>query len=733
MRTAELTLDTADLAAVGSNAMIWEKVVRKLKARAMPPAGSPRPDADVLAGLVSWLETSLDAAAASRPNPGRPTLHRLNRVEYANAIRDLLGLEIDVRSLLPADTTSYGFDNIADALSLSPGLLERYLSAAQKIAQLAVGLPPRRNVESVKVPRLLEQDQRMADELSFGTRGGMALRHYFPVDGEYVIRLRLQGAARGGPPTDVDVRLDGVAVSRFQVGGPPRPDAQDGQRSGGNTPEFRLTVAAGPRLIGVSFGRRQVVAEGSAPARMPVASNSRNSVETVQPTLESVEIDGPYKSFGAGNTLSRRLIFACHPERIQDEEPCARRIFATLARRAYRRPVTSQDVDRLMQLLRELRKTEGFEASVARGLEGVLVSPEFLFRVERDPSTGQKGDAYRLSDLELASRLSFFLWSSIPDEELLGLAERRELQKAAVLEQQIRRMLADPRAAAMIINFGGQWLQTRNMRLALPDVKEFPDFDENLRDALQRETELFLVAQLREDRSAVDLLTARYTFLNERLAKHYGVPGVYGGHFRRVDLSDDRRVGLLGHGSILTVTSHPNRTSPVVRGKWLLETLLGTPPPPPPPNVPALRDVGEGGRPASVRERMQQHRANPVCASCHKVMDPLGFALENFDALGKWRVSDAGAPIDATGTLPDGTPFDGPTQLRAALLRTPEQFVTTVTEQLLTYAMGRGVEYYDAPAVRQIVRNAARHDFRWSSLVLGIVKSTPFQMRRRES
>jgi mono/diheme cytochrome c family protein len=779
-----LTLSGLDLQAPAAHAETLEKIVRKLRTKSMPPSGMPRPDAGTLNQFTAGLETALDDAAAKRPDPGRPAVHRLNRTEYTNAIRDLLSLEIDGAALLPPDTQGFGFDNIADVLSTSPGLLERYLIAAQKIARLAVGdTSIRPAIQTYTLPYLvLTQDDRMSDDLPAGSRGGVAVRHYFPVDGEYVIRLRLQKAylatnPRGlRQPEAIDVRLDGVRLKVFNLGSAPPPvdlkrqraavaaaaaatsdllpravrptdkatqgvDSTEQSRERFAVPEdapdahldVRFHAKAGLRVVGVSFQRRAWAAEGVGPSVMPAGSfahASGNETDTghgrIDMGIDAVMVEGPFESTRPDKTPSRDRIFVCRSE----TDACASRIIARLARGAFRRPVLQTELADVRRLYREARATAGFDAGIARAIEVLLTDPEFLFRVERDPRGVQAGAVYRLSDVELASRLSFFLWSSIPDETLIGLAERRELHRPGVLDAQVTRMLADPRAAALTSNFFGQWLYTRNMVAARPDPKANPAFDENLRAAFLRESELFVASQLRDDRSVLDLLRADYTFVNERLARHYGLPNIYGPHFRRVSLPDDRRAGILGQGSLLTVTSMSDRTSPVKRGAWILENLLGAPPPPPPANVPPLDSTPLVG---TLRQRMEQHRKNPACAGCHARMDPLGFALENFDATGRWRDVDGGSPVDASGTLPDGTAFKTPATFRSALLQTSDAFVTTVTEKLLTYALGRGVEYYDKPAVRRIVRESAASDYRWSELILAVVKSAPFQMRRAQS
>ena len=727
-QTAGLELDSIDIADVGDNAKMWEKVVEKLRTRAMPPPGSARPDEASYAALRSWLEGALDSAAVASPNPGRPAVHRLNRTEYANVIRDLLALEIDSRSLLPADDLAYGFDNIADTLSFSPLLLERYLAAAKKISRLAVGDPsivPA--LETYEVSPLLVQDGRMSDELPFGSAGGLAIRHHFPLDGEYVLQVRLQ-RRRVRQHRQLDIRLDGKRIKLIKLEGGDRSSAY-GQPVA-EDPQVRFSAGAGTRIVGVSFLSSASVPEGVRPLRVPVGSLRGGFTDW---GVSSVQIDGSYRAQGPGETPSRQRIFICRPasNEVEPELMCARKILATLARRAYRRPVTNDDVLTLLEFYRMGRSQGDFETGVQLAIERILVDPEFLFRIEREPASAAPSTAFYLRDVELASRLSFFLWSSIPDDELLAVAEDGELRDPAVLEYQVRRMLADARSNALVSNFAAQWLHLRNLRAVTPDVNRYPEWDDNLRRALQRETELFLDSHLRQDRSMVDLLASGDTFINERLARHYGIPNVYGERFRKVTFSEGRRGGLLGQGSILTVTSYANRTSPVLRGKWVLENILGIAVPPPPADVPELAESPGHGKPASLRERLEQHTKNPACASCHTRMDPLGFALENFDAIGRWRTTDEDDnPIQASGTLPDGTTFEGPLELRHLLLSRRHEFVATVTRKLLTYAIGRGTEYYDLPAVRAIMREAAASDYRWSSIILGIAKSLPFQMKR---
>ena len=735
-----LTLDDVDLGRVGPDAELWERVLEKLHTRAMPPPRRPRPEPAVYDAFGGWLERSLDQWAADHPNPGRPAIHRLNRLEYANAVRDLLHLEVDAEALLPADDMAFGFDNNAAILTVAPGLFSRYMSAARTVSRLAVGDPAiEADVVRYPVSPLLAQDGRMGEDLPFGSRGGAAVRHHFPRDGDYVLRIELR--QNRNEPQEIDVRVDGERVALLRAGRWPddAPSGSPDARAADEGLAVRFPARAGTRPVSVSFTGRRMTPEGVAPARLPLwtFSTGRGYVEPM--ALDSFEIEGPHDGPDspderAGDTASRQRIFVCAPASATDEEACAARIVGTLARRAFHRPVTDEDVQDLLVFYREGRAEGGFRGGVRRALESILVDPEFLFRVERDPPGVPPASAYRLSDLELAARISFFLWASIPDDELLEAAEAGRLRDPEVLEAQVRRMLADERADTLVTSFAAQWLHLRRMRTVTPDVNAFPAFDENLRDALVRETELFVGSQLRDDRSVVELLTADYTFVNERLARHYGVSGVYGPRFRRVEWDDDRRRGLLGQGSILTVTSLATRTSPVVRGKWILENVLGTPPPPPPPDVPELPEREESGEPASLRARLEAHRANPACSGCHSRMDPLGFALENFDAVGQWRDADAGgAPIDTAGVLPDGAAFDGLPALRDILHGRRDEFVATVAEKLLTYALGRGVEPYDRPAIRAIVREAAADDHRWSSIILGITRSLPFQMRRSES
>ena len=738
-KTAGLILDSLDFGKIPDDGEVWERVVRKLRVGAMPPIGAPRPDAAALDGLVSALETTLDQAAAVKPNPGRPALHRLNRAEYANAIRDLLALDVDAAALLPQDDSSSGFDNNADVLGVSPALLEHYLTAARKISALAVGDPAiSASTETYRVRGDKSQDVHR-EGLPLGTRGGLQARHTFPLDGEYVIKVKLLettlASIRGLEYAhQLEVLLDGERIHAAPVGGDADfsaapVNATDVVNDLAARLTVRLPVKAGPRTLTATFVQR-TAAENAGRMQQFVRTTVDTTDHTGVPHVESITIAGPFKATGPGDTPSRRRIFVCHPTSRSAEGACASKIIATLARRAYRRPVTQPELARLTSVYEAARRDGTFDAGIERALRAILASSKFTFRAEREPGAVAPGAPYPISDLDLASRLSFFLWSSIPDDELIDAASRGQLRAPGVLERQVRRMLADPKSEALIDNFVGQWLQLRNLRSSTPDQNEFPDFDDNLREAFQREIELLFDSVVREDRSLVDLLSADYSFVNERLAAHYRIPNVYGSHFRRVTLTDDARKGLLGKGAILTVTSHPDRTSPVVRGKWILDNLLGTPPPPPPANVPDLEE-SKSAKVRTLREQTEAHRANPVCASCHKLMDPLGFALENFDAVGAWRTKDAGQPIDASGQIADGSRVDGVVTLRQALLKRPEVFVGTFAEKLLTYALGRGLDYYDRPAIRAIVREASRADNRFSALVIAMVKSTPFQMRTR--
>ena len=737
VKTADVSLQLGTANTPETNPDLWEKVVTKLSHRHMPPIGLPRPDEQTYNSVISSLTEGLDRAASARLNPGRTgTFRRLNRFEYHNAIRDILAVDYNVSSLLPNDETSHGFDNVT-VENLSPTLLERYLSAAQKISRLAVGSPVRTpSSDVILIPPDLTQEEHI-EGLPFGTRGGTSISYHFPVSGSYELQIRL--ARDRNEKVEgldlayrVELTVDGVRAGFYTV--TPPPSGTDHQDVDKNL-KARIAVTAGPHLIGVSFPRKTSALLETE--RQPYQAHfNMDRHPRIQPALYSISVLGPYNSSGPGDSPSRRRIFVCQPARTSEEDGCATTILTNVLRRAYRRPVNSADLEMPLKFYRDARSTGGFESGIEMALRALLVNPQFLFRIEKDPPGGKPKSAYLITDGELASRLSFFLWSTIPDDTLLDLSARGKLKDPAILEQQVRRMLADPRADSLVNNFASQWLYLRNLASTTPDPRLFPDFDENLRGAMQRETELFFESILREDRPVLDLLRADYTFLNERLARHYGIPNVYGSRFRRVDLSGQSlRGGLLSQASILTVTSYSTRTSPVIRGKWILSNILGTPPAPPPPAVPQLKEAGATstkGKLLTMRERVAEHRANPACAGCHNLMDPVGFAFENYDAVGRWRTTDGGVPVDASGTMPDGSKFANAAELRQAMLRRPDLFVSTLTEKLLIYALGRGVEPFDAPAVRKIVREAGRKEYRFSSLILGIVNSTPFTMRNSQ-
>jgi hypothetical protein len=744
LKTAGLILDSTDIDHPARAAQTWEKVIVKLRSRAMPPAGAARPDSATYDAVAGWLESEIDREAAAHVNPGRSAaLHRLNRAEYSNAVRDLIGLEVDAQAMLPPDEQAFGFENNAEALSMQPALLDRYVNAASTIARQTIGdpnIPPtfvrygalKNNAND---QTYLRQTERLGEDFPLGSKGGVAARHYFPVDGDYVFRLRLQrayeSAIRGlNVRNQFEVRIDGTRVAQFTLGGD-KPESRTFQYDADEALQAKVPVKAGLHQVTATMLKSEnAVPEGAGPDRLSLYS--RNSDNPNSPiAIASLHIGGPYNGRVPQDSPSRKLLFVCTPSSAADELPCANRILSKLAQRAYRRAATKDDVQTLVGFYSRARKAGTFDDGIRAALERVLVSPDFLFRIEADPQGIASGSVYRVTDIELASRLSFALWSSIPDDALLNLAIAGKLHEPAVLEQQARRMFADSRTRRSLVdNFFSAWLQTRNVWLLSPDSTKFPWFDDNLRTAFVTETELFLEDQLKADRSILDLLTSNETFLNEQLARHYGISGVYGSHFRRVTLTEENRYGLLGKASVLAVTSYTTRTSPTIRGKWLLENILAAPPPPPPPNVPSLDEsAGKDGKARSVREMLEQHRANPTCAGCHARMDPLGFSLENFDAIGQWRTSDAGSAIDTSGVLLDGTKVNGPRALQQALLAQKTQFAKAVTEKLLTYFLGRGLEYYDAPAVRAIQREAAADNYRWSSLALAVVKSAPFQMR----
>lgn len=746
---AGLTLQHVQADDVAADAATWEKVLRKLKARTMPPSGAPRPDLDTYATFARYLESSLDQSARSDPQPARPAIRRINRSEYINAVRDLLAVEIIDDTILPADDTMFGFDNIGSVLTLSPLLAEQYISAARKVTRQALGDPDLQPVFDIySVSGYLMQDERMDESMPFGSRGGVTVRHHFPADGEYVVQVRLHRNSREyirglTEPHQFDLRLDGERVTTIQIGGESYGESagifstgssgdveqENYERTADEALEARFFARAGTRELTVTF-----IDEGTIPEDPLYPEHTLYDYAQYKggvPAVHTVAVGGPYKPDGIGQTASRERILTCKPKRGEPEN-CAREILESLAHRAYRREPTEFEMDDLMGFFRD-GQTAGFENGIGLAIERMLAGPEFLFLVVEQPGDAAPGDVFAISDVELATQLSFFLWRSIPDQELLGLAEAGRLSSPDVLEEQVRRMLADPRSDSLVSGFASQWLHLGKLNVIAPNSDLFPYFDDNLRSAFREETQQFFDYVLRNDRPLLELLDADYTFVNERLAEHYGIPDVYGSHFRKVPLTGGARGGLLGQGSILTVTSYPNRTAPTIRGKWVLENILSAPPPPPPPNVPGLRRENDEGRVLSMRETMEQHRSNPVCASCHKVMDPLGFALENYDAIGYWRTVDAasGVAIDPSGTLPDGTPFVGLTELRDVLIAERSgDFVLTVIEKLLIYALGREVDYRDAPAMREIMRQSAPDDYRLTSLIQAIVHSTPFQMRR---
>jgi len=747
LKTGGLSLQDVDLSRADVHGEVLEKIVRKVRVGMMPPAGAPRPDEATTKAFLTSLETVLDREAVTHVNAGRPMIHRLNRVEYGNAIQDLLDLEVDPVALLPPDESGYGFDNIADLLGMSPLLLERYLNAAGKISALAIGDPSTVPGSQTFLVRQDRSQDSHIEGMPIGTFGGGQARVTLPLDGEYVINAKLfrtnLGAMRGLElPNQLEMSVDQERVLLVPLGGEKdymahlaNPTVAADEID--NRLQTRVKLTAGPHTIAVAWVQR------SAEAPWKLQPFTRSSIDTIdmtgRPHIDRFGLSGPFNATGPGDTPSRRKVFVCKPTSAATEDACARRIISTLGRRAFRGQMSDGDLGRLMEFYTKGKATSGFEGGIQLALQRVLASPKFVWRVERDPETAAAGKPYRLNDYELAARLSFFLWSSIPDDELLDVAKQGRLRNKVVLNQQVQRMLRDPKVERFVTTFAGQWLYLRNLKNQIPNSVDFPDFDDNLRQSFIRETEMFVSSVVRENRSALDFMTADYTFVNERLAKHYGYPNIYGSQFRRITQPDERRRGLLGQGSILMVTSHTDRTSPVVRGKWILDNLLGAPPPLPPANVPPLKDAERTGRvkEPSIREKMETHRANAACAACHKIMDPIGLALENFDAVGAYRerdgqsLSSAGSPIDASGQLMDGTKIDGVVTLRKALIKDPEVFVGALTEKLLTYAIGRGAAYYDMPTVRAIVHDAGKTNYSFASLVSGIVNSTPFQMRMR--
>ena len=736
VKAGGLSLESADLARVGENPQLWERVVRKMRAGVMPPPGIRRPDNATYDALTTWLETEIDRRAVNNVNPGTKGLHRLNRSEYTNAIRDLLNVEVDAETLLPQDEGSNGFDNIAGSLTISPTLLESYVGAAAKISRIAIG-DWKSPTESTYIPPTDTSQDYQIDGLTFGTRGGIMARHTFPADGEYVFWIRPLSMGTYVRDEQLELSIDGERVHLWNWDEQGEVGNSDNLNDRGLT--ARVAVKAGAHTVGATF-----IATNFRPSLDPNKHFQRSTLENARiagfsgyPHVGMLQVRGPFDSPGTADSPSIRKIFTCRPANVSQEDSCAREILSALARRAYRRPSNAEDLEGLMEFYKEGRTQGTFEQGVEVALWRILSSPQFLVRLEKEPENVPAGRSYRISNLELASRLSFFLWSSIPDDELVNLANQGRLSNNVVLEQQVRRMLADPRADSLVKNFAGQWLYLRNLPSTTPLQTNYPDWDDNLRQAFRRETEMFFESVMREDRNVLDLLTANYTFMNERLAKHYGVPNIYGPQFRRVTLGPefDARRGLLGQGAILSITSNPDRTSPVKRGVWILENILGTRPPDPPPNVPALEKTeGEPGKILTLREKMTMHRRNEPCATCHRIMDPIGFSLENFSADAKWRNKDGGdggTVIDPSGQLFDGAVITGPASLRQALLRYSPQFVRTATEKMMTYAVGRGMEYYDMPVIRQIVRDAERNNNRFSAIVLGVVKSAPFQMKMK--
>ena len=739
LKTAGLELDAYDANNVAAHPEVWERVLRKLRANAMPPTGMPRPDETRFANFESDIAQALNTAAIKNPNPGRTaTFSRLNRLQYQNTIRDMLGLNVDVSELLPKDDASFGFDNV-NLTNLSPTLMERYLATAQKISRLAVGSPLNNPVSHVElVAADLTQEDRF-EGLPFGTRGGTVFSYNFPRNGEYRIdvtlaRDRNENIEGLTEPHEVEVNIDGQRIGIFEI----EPNRSENfaqyyysDQGAGTGLQTSALIDAGEHEVSVTFIKKNSALIEST--RQPYQAHfNRDRHPRQQPAVLSVSVAGPYNSDGISETTSRERIFKCRPDANTSASECASDIISSLATKAFRRPVSQDDITGLLGFFEQANKEKGFESGIELALRALLVSPEFLFRIEQDPPDFASGEIYAINDLELASRLSFFLWSSIPDTELLNLAAQESLSNPSVLEQQVLRMLADPKASSLASNFADQWLYLRNLDAADPNLRLFPDFDDNLRKAMRKETEMLFERIIKDDRNVMELLSADYTFLNERLAQHYSIPNVYGDQFRKVDLDQaSPRIGLLGHGSVLTVTSYATRTSPVQRGKWILENILGIPPPPPPDNIPALPENQSEVKVTTMRDRMVQHRANPACASCHQVMDPIGLVMENFDAIGRIRNVNSDHPtIDTSGNLPGSEPLDGVVGLRNILLQNPEAFVGTMSEKLLTYALGRGLEYYDAPSIRSVVKEAAEKNYSFSSIVLSLVNSTPFQMRR---
>ncbi len=751
LRTAGLSLQGINTTDVGLGAEVWERVLRKLKVRSMPPAGMPRPDLATYESFAAYLETSLDKYGAKHPQPAFASLRRLNRTEYFNAIRELLAVEINDDTLLPPDDTMYGFDNVGAVLTLSPLLAEQYIVAARTIRRLALGqpdMPP--DMVTYNVPRYLMQDDWLGEAMPLGTRGGMTVKHHFPMDGEYIVRIRLQRNSRDyirgllNGAHQIDLRIDGVRISKLSIGGEKHgksggiystsaqgvPEQEQYERFADEALEVQFEAKAGTRELTVAFVDTTTISEQPLYTEHSIIDYAQYKAGV--PGVSTVIVEGPFNPKLSTDSPSHQRVYVCQPKR-NDDPACAKKILSTLGQRAYRRSLTAAELNGLMAFYKQGQEKGGFDEGIGLALERILAGPKFIFISEQIPERLDAGEVYPLSDTDLATRLALFLWSSIPDDELLNVAARDRLHKPEVLRQQVERMLNDPRSTALIQNFASQWLNLNRLGTAAPNGEQFPYFDDNLRVAFRKETELFFDYVMRNNRPLLELLDADYTFINERLARHYAIPGVYGSHFRRVSLPDRTRGGLLGQGSILTVTSYANRTAPTIRGKWVLQNILSAPPPPPPPNVPGLRDKNDEGKVLTMREQMEQHRANPVCASCHKVMDPLGFALENYDAIGRWRTVDArsGSPIDSTGTLPDGTPFEGPDQLRKVLVQQRNyDFVMTAIEKLLTYALGRGLAHTDAPAMREIMRRTEADKHSLSSLIMNVVESQPFQTRR---